>query len=93
MEQTSLQDFFTELSSSKAGLTSQEAKVRLEKYGPNSLKPQQRGKGITLFLSQFKSPLILLLIGAAILSFSLGGHSDSTIIFAIVVLSGLLSFF
>ncbi|HEY5235720.1 MAG TPA: magnesium-translocating P-type ATPase, partial [Rhabdochlamydiaceae bacterium] len=93
MEHSSLQDLYTQLSSRITGLTSQEAQERLEKYGPNSLKPQQRGKGITLFLSQFKSPLILLLIGAAILSFSLGGHSDSSIIMTIVFLSGLLSFF
>ncbi len=82
-----------EHSSQQTGLTSHEAKDRLEKHGPNSLKPQRRGKGIWLFLSQFKSPLILLLIGAAILSFSLGGRSDSTIIMTIVFLSGLLSFF
>ena len=93
MEHSSLQDLYTQLSSKITGLTGQEAQERLEKYGPNSLKPQQRGKGITLFLSQFKSPLILLLIGAAILSFSLGGNSDSTIIMTIVFLSGLLSFF
>jgi Mg2+-importing ATPase len=75
------------------GLTSTEAHRRLKQYGPNSLKPPTKGKGILLFLSQFKSVLILLLIGAAILSFTLGGRTDSIIIFTIVFLSGLLGYF
>lgn len=82
-----------ELHSQKEGLSSAEADRRLELYGPNSLKPPQHGKGITLFLTQFKSPLILLLIGAAFLSFFLGGKTDATIIFTIVFLSGILGFF
>ncbi|HSX25763.1 MAG TPA: HAD-IC family P-type ATPase, partial [Chlamydiales bacterium] len=75
------------------GLTQAEAAERLRKYGPNSLKRPERARGLRLFFSQFKSPLILLLIGAGILSFSLGGKIDSSIICTIVVLSGLLGFF
>jgi Mg2+-importing ATPase len=75
------------------GLSNSEALRRLKETGPNSLKAPTKGKGILLFLSQFKSPLILLLIGAAFLSYFLGGHPDSIIIFSIVFLSGLLGFF
>lgn len=75
------------------GLTQAQASERLNEYGLNTLKSPQRGKGITLFLSQFKSPLILLLSGAAILSLFLGGHTDATIICIIIGLSGLLGFF
>lgn len=89
----SLEKLYVELKSQKEGLSSSEANSRLELYGPNSLKPPQRGKGMTLFLSQFKSPLTLLLIGAAFLSFFLGGKTDATIIFTIVFLSGILGFF
>lgn len=85
-------EVFHQLKSRREGLTIHEARARLKVYGHNSLKPPKRGKGIILFLSQFSSPLILLLIGAALLSYFLGGRTDSVIIFSIVVLSGLLGF-
>ncbi len=88
-----IEKLYDRVRSRKEGLTSQEASEHFKKYGPNSLKPPKRGKGISLFFSQFKSPLILLLLGAALLSYFLGGHTDAGIIFAILFLSGLLSFF
>jgi Mg2+-importing ATPase len=88
-----LEKLLTELKCQKEGLSSPEADSRLKTYGPNSLKPPTKGKGITLLLAQFKSPLILLLIGAALLSFFVGGKTDATLIFIIVFLSGLLGFF
>jgi len=81
------------LKSQKEGLSTSESEARLKLYGPNSLKPPSKGRGITLFLSQFKSPLMLLLIGAALLSLILGGHTDASIILTIVALTGLLGFF
>lgn len=75
------------------GLSQKEAAERLSSYGPNSLKPPSKGSGLSLFFSQFKSPLILLLITAALLSFFVGGKSDALIIFIIVFLSGCLGFF
>jgi Mg2+-importing ATPase len=50
-------------------------------------------KEALLFIGQFKSPLILLLIGAIILSAFLGDTSDAFIILFIVLSAGLLSFF
>jgi len=50
-------------------------------------------KDILLFLRQFESPLMLLLIGAVILSAFLGDYSDVFIILFIVIATGLLSFF
>ena len=79
--------------SHKDGLSTKEAFKRLKRYGKNSLKPPKRGKGFTLFIDQFKSPIILLLIGAALLSAFVGGGIDTLIIFTIVLLSGLLGFF
>ncbi|MBS0625396.1 MAG: magnesium-translocating P-type ATPase [Verrucomicrobia bacterium] len=77
----------------QTGLSSQEAARRLREFGLNSLKGPARGRGISLFIAQFKSPLILLLIGAALLSFALKSHLDASIILAIVLLSGLLGFY
>ncbi len=88
-----LEKLYERLKSRPEGLSSLEAEERLRVIGPNSLQPPKRGKQLILFLSQFKSPLIWLLIAAAFLSFFLGGHTDASIIVAIVVLSGLLGFF
>jgi P-type Mg2+ transporter len=89
----SVDELFEHLKSRPQGLFEAEARARLGIWGHNSLKPPKRGKGLVLFLSQFKSPLILLLIGAAILSYFLRAHTDATIILSIVLASGALSYF
>ena len=91
--QNPVEQTLAELKSSPEGLTNSEAQSRLGQYGPNLLNPPRRFRTILLFMSQFKSPLILLLIGAAVLSLFLGGYTDASIILAIVMLSGLLGFF
>lgn len=88
-----IDEIYAKLNSRRTGLSSAEAAERLKVYGPNSLKAPTRGRGFRLFFDQFKSPLILLLIGAALLSFFLGGKTDALIIFSIVLASGLLGFF
>jgi Mg2+-importing ATPase len=74
------------------GLTSGEAQKRLTSYGANSLKPQKSSNAFTLLISQFKSPIILILIFATGLSLFLHNLVDASIIFAIVLISGLLGF-
>jgi P-type Mg2+ transporter len=74
------------------GLTSQEVKIRLKQYGPNLLKPKKKSTALTLFLAQFQSPIILILIFAAGLSFFLNATTDALIILTIVLISGLLGF-
>ena len=60
-------NLFEEFSSSPHGISSAEAVLRIEKYGKNTI-PQKQKNFLLLFLLQFKSPLIFILIGAAILS-------------------------
>ncbi len=74
------------------GLTSGEARQRLERYGANLLKPPKRTDVLTLLLAQFKSPIILILFFATGLSFFLHDAVDALIILAIVLVSGLLGF-
>jgi P-type Mg2+ transporter len=81
-----------ELDSSANGLTDREAKQRLVKYGPNSLKQQRKSSAIGLLFNQFKSPIVLILIFAAGLSIFLNDGADALIILAIVLISGLLGF-
>lgn len=89
----SVERLYERLGVSREGLSSEEAGRRLREFGLNTLKPPKKGKGLLLFVSQFKSPLIWLLIGAAILSFFLAERTDGMIILIIVVLSGLLGYF
>ena len=74
------------------GITSDEAKKRLIDFGANRLKPQKRSNVFTLLIGQFKSPIILILLFATILSLFLHNIVDASIILAIVVISGILGF-
>jgi Mg2+-importing ATPase len=81
-----------QLGSDTEGLSTAEARRRLKLYGPNRLHASKRTDALTLLLAQFKSPLILILLGAVILSFFLQEHVDAVIIIAIVLLSSALGF-
>jgi len=81
-----------QLKSSPQGLSRQEAQQRLTQYGANSLKQKRQSPTLLLLLNQFKSPIILILVAAAILSSFLGDVIDTIIILVIVLISGLLGF-
>lgn len=83
---------FKQLQTSQQGLTSDEAQQRLKRYGANLLKAKKQATMLTLLLNQFKSPIILILVFAAGLSFFLQDPQDAIIILVIVLVSGLLSF-
>ncbi len=73
-------------------MTDDEAEKRLAQYGANLPKPKKRSDALTLLLSQFKSPLILILIFAGGLSFFLGDSVNAAIILTIILISSLLGF-
>lgn len=85
-------EILTELKSGKAGLTSHEASVRLKFYGRNELAIKERASTLKLFLSRFMSPLILILIGASLISYLFGGRLDAMIILVMVILSVTVDF-
>lgn len=80
------------LQTSAKGLTDEEARKRLARYGYNLLKPRRRADAFTLLLSQFKSPIVLILLFAAALSLVVQANTDALIILAIVLASSLLGF-
>jgi len=80
------------LETATQGLSSEEARQRLARYGSNLLEPQKRSDVLALLLAQFKSPLILLLLFATGLSFFLHDPVNALIILTIVLVSGLLGF-
>jgi Mg2+-importing ATPase len=85
-------EMLQQLQTTPKGLTSDEARQRLKRYGSNILKPKKRSDLFTLLLAQFKSPIILTLLFAAGLSFFVHDPVDALIILAIVFVSGLLGF-
>lgn len=82
-----------ELNSTENGLTQKTAEQILVQSGRHKKVKSVFRKEILLLIGQFKSPLMLLLIGAVILSAFLGDASDVFIILFIVISTGLLSFF
>jgi P-type Mg2+ transporter len=80
------------LSSSALGLSGTEPDDRLKRDGPNTLKTNRNSSLLVLFLSQFKSPITILLMAAVLLSMGLGQFVDATIILIIVVISSFLGF-
>lgn len=83
---------FRLLGTSANGLTNDQAQERLARFGANRLRSKERATGPMLLLRQFTSPIILILIGAAVLSTFLQDVTDAAIILAIVIASGLLGF-
>jgi Mg2+-importing ATPase len=88
----STDEALSQLSCTRNGLNSADAAKLLIKYGPNTIKAGSNASAFLLFLSQFKSPVTLLLIIAALLSAGLGDVPDTIIILTIVLISGFLGF-
>ena len=75
-----------------AGLSSEEARTRLQQFGINDPAPSRRSPAILDLLRLFLNPLVLILLIAAILSAFLGEAADAGIIIAIVILSVVIDF-
>ncbi|AWB92340.1 cation-translocating P-type ATPase [Aeromicrobium chenweiae] len=76
----------------RTGLDQDEARNRLNRFGPNSL-PQSKGPSAVLrFLGQLNSPLVYVLIVAGIVTLLLGELVDSAVIFAVVVVNAILGY-
>ncbi len=88
----SAEDALKALKSDRQGLTKKEAKQRLEQYGENRLEKGGQVSVLSIFLSQFKGPLMLLLVLAGALSLFLGEALEAAAIFVILLLNALLGF-
>lgn len=74
------------------GLTEEEVKQAREKNGLNELSEGKRISPIILFLNQFKDFMVLVLMGATLISGLLGEYLDAITIIAIILLNGVLGF-
>ncbi len=94
--QLTVDEVFKCLSAGSSGLTSSEAKARLERYGYNELKFKKRSP-LVRFLLQFHNPLIYVLLVAGTITgiLSLGGEDmvgDTVVIFGVVILNVIIGF-
>jgi Mg2+-importing ATPase len=80
------------LKTSSNGLSQTEAEKRLNQFGFNALEKRRQATALVLFLNQFKSPLVLILIAAAIISILVGEWTDASIVLAVVLGSTILGF-
>lgn len=74
------------------GLSTNEAKIRLNKFGPNALQKTKGPSALFIFISQFKDFLVIILLIAALISFVLGEKIDAGMIMIIVFINSLVGF-
>jgi len=90
--QKNIKEVFHELHSSSSGITEEESRIRIERFGLNVLKEKKKKTLFMIFLDQFRDFMILVLIAAAVLSGVIGELSDTIAIIVIVLLNAVIGF-
>lgn len=85
-------DSFRKLNTSDEGLTDKEVKERLLQYGPNKLAEEEKINKLKILFHQFTSPLIYILLIAAIVTFLLKEYIDTGVIMAVVLLNAIIGY-
>lgn len=75
------------------GLSPEEIQKRESSWGKNTLPERERKKPIFVFFSQFRDFMVIVLMGASIVSFFLGELVDTGVILSILIINALLGFF
>ena len=81
-----------ELASSQDGLSSEEATRRLDRHGPNSIGEGDVISPIRIFLHQFTSPLIYILLVAFGITIAIDHHADAIVIALVLVINAVIGF-
>ncbi len=87
------EEVVSQLASSPTGISSQEAAKRLAADGPNALKEAERISLLRIFLGQFSSLLVWILIAAGVVVGVMGEATEAVAILAIVVLNAVIGFY
>ncbi len=75
------------------GLSEEEVKIRQKKFGLNKLPKEKPLPKVKIFLSQFQSPLIYILLIAGMVTLILGEWTDTIVIFFAVLLNTIVGYF
>ncbi|MDD5086890.1 MAG: HAD-IC family P-type ATPase, partial [Candidatus Nanoarchaeia archaeon] len=88
----SVKKIFEELKTSEKGLSKKQAEKLLEKHGFNEIKEKKKISPFSIFLSQFKSPLIIILLAAVVATIVIGEITDAILISIIVIFNAVFGF-
>lgn len=80
------------LGSSSEGLTQRDARRRLEKYGVNEIERRKSITPLKIFVRQFTSFIVIILLAAIFVSLFVGEMLDAVVISVIVILNGVFGF-
>jgi Mg2+-importing ATPase len=91
--QADVTNVLQQLGTRKDGLSESEARERLKQYGPNEIAKEKRKSVLIRLLSNFKNPLVILLLVLGFISYLTGDMRATIIIFMMVLLGVVLRFF
>lgn len=74
----------------RTGLSPEEARNRLERYGENKLAEGRKKTALEVFIDQFKDLIVWILIAAAVISILSGQGESSLVIFSVLILNAVL---
>jgi len=89
---TAITQVFERLKSGQAGLTSQEAEIRLRQHGANVIERGARRPWFHILIHQIADPLVYVLLVAALLTITIGKVADGMVVLAVVVLNTVIGF-
>ncbi|REJ71758.1 MAG: cation-transporting P-type ATPase, partial [Planctomycetota bacterium] len=87
-----IDEVFEAFASSNDGLSSEEARLRLDRYGPNQLRERKRTSGWMRLLLQFHNPLIYVLLATAGATGLLQHWVDTGVILGVVIINAIIGF-
>src|SRR4030042_2072575 len=88
-----VEDTLKELDASRSGLSEEKAKERLQQYGPNELTEKGKRSAVMVFLRQFASPLIYILLVAALIEFIvMHKPTDAAVILTVLMVNSIVGF-
>jgi len=88
----SIKELYHTFNTSEKGLTSKQAVALLERYGKNEIEDKSNVSVLEIFLNQFRSSLIWILMLAVVVSFIIGANIDGIVILIILILNAILGF-
>src|SRR4030042_390131 len=89
----SVEQAFHDLGSRRSGLTGDEIKERLLRFGHNELKSKKKASAILVFGGQFLSPLICGLLAAATISLVIQHLIDAIVVFGVLLVNAFIGYF
>ncbi len=86
----STKELFAEFGITEKGLSSIQVKENIEKYGLNQLEEGEKESAFSIFISQFKDVLVIILIIAGFISMFTGNFESSIVIFVVITMNAIL---